>query len=91
MKEQIWNLTEDFNKLPVREGLRNILLGPVGIYSDTEKRRVGLRQLMAGVKCFSVPTRIRRELVSLTEEYAKATGVSYLMNVDGAGAIGMWG
>ena len=41
---------------------------------------VGLQQLMAGTRCFSVPAISRRELMSLTEECANVTGIPYLMD-----------
>ncbi len=38
------------------------------------------QQLMAGARCFSVPVISRREIMALTEECAKVTGIPYLMN-----------
>jgi len=35
---------------------------------------------MAGSRCFSVPAITRLELMSLTEECAKVTGIPYLMD-----------
>jgi hypothetical protein len=35
---------------------------------------------MAGARCFSVPAITRREIMSLTEECAKVTGIPYLMD-----------
>ena len=40
---------------------------------------MGLQQLMAGARCFSVPVISRNDLMSLTEECAKVTGIPYLM------------
>ncbi len=60
--------------------MKNIPLGAVGIYSYSEKLRVGLQQLMAGSRCFGVPAISRRELLSLTEECARVTGIPYLMD-----------
>ena len=37
---------------------------------------------MAGARCFSVPVITRRELMSLTEECAKVTGIPYLMEAN---------
>ncbi|MFC1968241.1 FMN-binding glutamate synthase family protein [Chloroflexota bacterium] len=59
--------------------MKNIPLGAVGIYSYTDKIKVGLQQLMAGARCFSIPAISRRDLMSLTEECAKVTGIPYLM------------
>ncbi len=35
---------------------------------------------MAGARCFNVPAISRREIMSLTEECAKVTGITYLMD-----------
>ena len=60
--------------------MKNIPLGAVGIYSYSEKIKVGLQQLMAGTRTFSVPAISRRDIMSLTEECAKVTGIPYLMD-----------
>ena len=60
--------------------MKNISLGALGIYSYSEKLRVGLQQLMAGARCFSLPAINRGDLMSLTEECAEVTGIPYLMN-----------
>jgi glutamate synthase domain-containing protein 2 len=54
-------------------------LGAIGIYSYADKIRVGLQQLMAGARRFKVDVIGRRDLMSLTEECAKVTGIPYLM------------
>jgi glutamate synthase domain-containing protein 2 len=77
--EEIFVNYEDVKNLVGAKEMKNIPLGAVGIYSYSEKIRVGLQQLMAGGRCFSVPAITRRELMSLTEECAKVTGIPYLM------------
>ncbi len=78
--EEIFVCYEDVkNKVGAAE-MKNIPLGAVGVYSYSEKIRIGLQQLMAGARCFSVPVITRRELMSLTEECAKVTGIPYLMD-----------
>ena len=77
--EEIFVNYEDVKNLVGADEMKNIPLGAVGIYSYSEKIRVGLQQLMAGARCFSVPAITRRELMSLTEECAKVTGIPYLM------------
>lgn len=78
--EEIFVCYEDVKKRVGANEIKNIPLGAIGIYSYSEKIKVGLQQLMAGARCFSVPTITRRELMSLTEECAKVTGIPYLMN-----------
>jgi len=78
--EEIFVCYEDVKSIVGADEMKNIPLGAVGIYSYSEKLRVGLQQLMAGARCFSVPAITRRELMSLTEECAKVTGIPYLMD-----------
>ena len=78
--EEIFVNYEDVKNIVGAKEMKRIPLGAVGIYSYIDKLRVGLQQLMAGARCFSVPAITRRELMSLTEECAKVTGIPYLMN-----------
>jgi len=78
--EEIFVCYEDVKDLVGAGEIKNIPLGAIGIYSYSEKIRVGLQQLMAGARCFSVPAITRRELMSLTEECARVTGIPYLMD-----------
>lgn len=78
--EEIFVCYEDVKNLLGADEMKNIPLGAIGIYSYSEKLKVGLQQLMAGARCFSVPVISRRELMSLTEECARVTGIPYLMD-----------
>ena len=78
--EEIFVNYEDVKNIVGANEMKNIPLGAVGIYSYAEKIRVGLQQLMAGARCFSVPAISRKDLMSLTEECAKVTGIPYLMD-----------
>ena len=78
--EEIFVNYEDVKSIVGCDEMKNIPLGAVGIYSYSEKIRVGLQQIMAGARCFSVPAITRREVMSLTEECAKVTGIPYLMD-----------
>ncbi len=78
--EEIFVNYEDVKNIVGADEMKNIPLGAVGIYSYSEKIRVGLQQLMAGARCFGIPAITRRELMSLTEECAKVTGIPYLMD-----------
>jgi glutamate synthase domain-containing protein 2 len=61
---------KDVEKLP---------LGAVGIFTATQKIRTGLQQLMAGSRNFNLSTITRGDLMSLTEECEKVTGIPYVM------------
>jgi glutamate synthase domain-containing protein 2 len=78
--EEIFINYEDVKNIVGANEMKSIPLGAVGIYSYIDKLRVGLQQLMAGARCFSVPAITRRELMSLTEECARVTGIPYLMD-----------
>ena len=78
--EEIFVNYEDVKNIVGADEMKNIPLGAVGIYSYVDKLKVGLQQLMAGARCFSVPAISRRELMSLTEECARVTGIPYLMD-----------
>ena len=78
--EEIFVNYEDVKNIVGAKEMKNIPLGAVGIYSYVDKLKVGLQQLMAGARCFSVAAITRRELMSLTEECAKVTGIPYLMD-----------
>jgi glutamate synthase domain-containing protein 2 len=67
-------LAEKFGK-----SITEIPLGAVGIYSFTQKLRVGLQQLMAGSRNFRLSAISRKDLMCLTEEAAKVSGIPYLM------------
>jgi glutamate synthase domain-containing protein 2 len=77
--EEIFINYEDVKNIVGAKEMKNVPLGAVGIYSYADKLRVGLQQLMAGARCFRVPAITRKELISLSEECAKVTGIPYLM------------
>ena len=78
--EEIFVNYEDVKNLVGSNEIKNIPLGAIGIYSYSEKIKVGLQQLMAGARCFSIPAISRNELMSLTDECANISGIPYLMD-----------
>jgi glutamate synthase domain-containing protein 2 len=78
--EEIFINYEDVKNIVGADEMKDIPLGAVGLYSYADKLKVGLQQLMAGARCFSVPAITRRELMSLTEECARVTGIPYIMD-----------
>ncbi|MDY6910859.1 MAG: FMN-binding glutamate synthase family protein [Chloroflexota bacterium] len=77
--EEIFVNYEDVKDLVGSSEINNIPLGAIGIYSYAQKLSVGLQQLMAGARCFSLPVIGRKDLMSLTKECAEITGIPYLM------------
>ncbi len=78
--EEIFVNYETVKDLVGNDEIKNIPLGAIGIYSYSDKLRVGLQQLMAGARCFNIATVTRKELMSLTEECTKVTGIPYVMD-----------
>jgi glutamate synthase domain-containing protein 2 len=78
--DEIFVNYEDVKKLVGNKEIQNIPLGAIGIFSYSQKIKVGLQQMMAGARCFNVDSITRNELMSLTEECAKVTGIPYLMD-----------
>ncbi len=78
--EEIFVNYEDVKRIVGSDEIKKIPLGAIGIYSYSEKIRIGLQQLMAGARCFSIPAITRHELMSLTEECAQISGIPYVMD-----------
>ncbi len=78
--EEIFICYEEVKDLVGPDEMKTLPLGALGIYSYAEKIRVGLQQMMAGARCFSVPAISRDDIMSLTEECAGVTDIPYLMN-----------
>lgn len=71
-----------YEELRARFGNRmnEIPLGAVGIYTFSQKMRTGMQQLMAGSRNFNINTITRNDLMALTEEAAKISGIPYVMD-----------
>jgi glutamate synthase domain-containing protein 2 len=71
-----------FEELKSRYGAEadKLPLGAVGIYSASEKIRVGLQQLMAGARKWRTEFITRRDLAALSEEAARVTGLDFIMD-----------
>lgn len=60
--------------------IKKIPLGAVGIYTYCQRMRTGLQQLMAGSRNFNLSTVSRSDLMSLTEDAEKISGIPYVMS-----------
>lgn len=78
--EQIFVCYEKVRDIVGKDEIKNIPLGAIGIYSYSDKIKVGLQQLMAGARCFSVPAITRKELMSLTHECEEVTKIPFVMD-----------
>ncbi len=64
---------KDFAKIP---------WGAVALYTFADRLKLGLQQLMAGARKFSLKHIDRGDIVSLTKEGADVTGIPYVMESD---------
>jgi len=60
--------------------IKDIPLGAIGIYTYSRKFRTGLQQLMAGSRNFNLSTITRKDVMALTEEASKVSGIPYVMD-----------
>jgi glutamate synthase domain-containing protein 2 len=72
----------DYEEVKERYGddFDDIPLGAVAIYTYVQKLQVGLQQLMAGSRNFSLSVISRQDLMALTKDAAKVTGIPYVMD-----------
>jgi glutamate synthase domain-containing protein 2 len=64
------------------EAFEKIPTGALGLYTYYERLAQGLRQIMAGARKFSLRHITRDDIVSLTPEVAKVSGIKYVMDAD---------
>jgi len=71
-----------YEELKERYGdeMANIPLGAVAMYTFSQKMKVGLQQLMAGSRNFRLSAISRSDLMALTEEAARVSGIPYVMD-----------
>ncbi len=60
--------------------MENIPLGAVALFTFSRKMAIGLQQLMAGSRNFRLSTISRSDLMALTEDAAKVSGIPYVMD-----------
>jgi glutamate synthase domain-containing protein 2 len=59
--------------------IKEIPPGAIGMYTFCQRFRVGLQQLMAGSRNFRLSTISRKDLMALTQEAARVSGIPYVM------------
>jgi glutamate synthase domain-containing protein 2 len=60
--------------------IKELPLGGIAFYTFADKLKVGLQQLMAGSRNFRLSSISRNDLMALTEEAARVSGISYVMD-----------
>jgi len=76
--EEIFVNYEDL-KMKYGKDVEKIPTGAIGLYTFSQKFKTGLQQLMAGSRNFSLSTVSRKDIMALTEEAAKISGIPYVM------------
>jgi len=79
--ERIFITTETLKAKYGKEFTR-IPWGAVALYTFADRLKLGLQQLMAGARKFSLKHIDRSDIVSLTREAAEVTGIAYVMDSD---------
>jgi glutamate synthase domain-containing protein 2 len=77
--EEIFVSYEDM-KAKYGKEVNNIPTGALGIYTFSQKFRAGLQQMMAGSRNFNLSLVGRKDIMALTEEAAKVSGIPYVMD-----------
>jgi len=60
--------------------VEKIPLGAMGIYTYCQKFQIGLRQIMAGSRNFNIASISSNDLMALTEEASRISGIPYVMD-----------
>jgi len=62
------------------ETVKELPLGAIGVYTFADKLRTGLQQLMAGTRNFRISTINRNDIMALSEDAAKVSGIPFVMD-----------
>ena len=60
--------------------MKDLPLGALGIYTYVGKFKTGIQQLLAGSRKFNLSVLTRRDIMALTEEASKVSGIAYVMD-----------
>jgi len=63
-----------------KKRMKEMPLGAIAMYTFADKLRTGLSQIMAGARCFRLDRIGREEVIALTEDAAKVSGINYVMD-----------
>jgi glutamate synthase domain-containing protein 2 len=71
-----------YEELKMKYGneMKNIPYGAIGLYTFSQKFKAGLQQLLAGSRNFTLSLVSRKDIMSLTEEATKVSGIPYVMD-----------
>jgi glutamate synthase domain-containing protein 2 len=78
-KEEIF-VTYETLKAKYGDEVEKFPLGAISIYTFVDRLKVGLQQLMCGSRNMKVSTISQQDLMALTEDAAKISGIPYVMD-----------
>jgi len=78
--EQLFTTYSTLEEKYGKERMARMPLGAIALYTFVDKLRTGLTQFMAGARNFRLDSVTRADIVALTEEAAKVSGVNYIMD-----------
>jgi len=78
--EQLFTTYSTLEEKYGKERMARMPLGAIALYTFVDKLRIGLTQFMAGARNFRLDSVTRADIVALTEEAAKVSGVNYIMD-----------
>ena len=81
-KDEIFVTAADLREKMGNDEFEKIPTGALGLYTYYERLAQGLRQLMCGSRKFAMKYTSRDDLCALTEECARISGITYVMDVD---------
>ena len=87
--EQLFAGYYDLHKKVGKDEMKNIPLGAIALWTLADKLAAGLQQLMAGSRNFNLKTISRSDLMALTEEASKISGIAYVMDANRKEAEGV--
>ncbi|OEH86654.1 glutamate synthase [Desulfuribacillus stibiiarsenatis] len=80
--DQIFILAEQLRKDLGKDAFDRLPEGALGVYTYYNRLQQGLKQFMCGARKFTLAHIDRNDLVALTEEAAKISGIKYIMDAD---------
>lgn len=76
--EEIFDGYDDFKNMVGADEMKQIPLGAVAIWTYIDKLMVGMQQLMAGARSFSIASIERQDLASANRETERETGIPFI-------------
>jgi glutamate synthase domain-containing protein 2 len=81
-KDEIFVTAADLRKELGNEEFEKLPTGAIGLYTYYERLAQGLRQLMCGARKFGLEHIQRDDLVSLTKDASRISGIQYIQDAD---------